>query len=400
MKQLIIVAVCTTVLLISLPLFGAGQFAGRDSKSRSQPTHKIQNTVGLNHFFAALKAGEAGPSIEPVRIMQFGDSHTAADILTAQIRRRFQADFGDGGPGFLVPRNPMSTRRRGVTSDASSGWLIEGIGGRVASDNIYGPAGIALGTSLPNERVWLETTSNHFEVYYVLQPDGGSIDIEMDGASLPDAPISLVSRVPRLGYFSYDEPSVNAHRLEVRTLTTGKVRLPGIVGEKINSGVVYDVFGVNGARASRLLRWNAAAFAGVIAQRQPNLIILAFGTNEAADPNWTPLGYEQLLGRIIRRLHAAAPQASILIVGPPDRADLPLAARRIPHVIEAERRAALAGNAAFWSSYDAMGGAGSMNAWTTRGLGQADHVHLTSAGYARLADLFYDDLMRAYNMRP
>jgi lysophospholipase L1-like esterase len=134
----------------------------------------------------------------------------------------------------------------------------------------------------------------------------------------------------------------------------------------------------------------------VIAERKPNLIIIAFGTNESGDADWTPSTYEQLLARILRRLRAAAPQASILIFGPPDRADLPMAARRMPFVVDAERRAAIANNAAFWNSYAAMGGPGSMNTWKARGLAQSDQVHLTTPGYIRLADLFYGDLMRAY----
>jgi len=356
----------------------------------------IENPAALRSFFAALRATSSGRRLEPLRIMQFGDSHTAADVLTAQIRRRFQADFGDGGPGFLVPNNPMSTRRRGVTSGASSGWIVEGIGGRIAPDYIYGPAGIALGTSLPNERVWFETVSNHFEIYYVLQPGGGSIDIEMNGSSVLDAPISLAARVARLGHFSCDEPGLMTQQLQVRTLTPGKVRLLGFVGERLNAGVAYDVFGVNGARASRMLGWNPEAFKGVIAERKPNLIIIAFGTNEAGDADWSPLMYEQLLGRILRRLRDAAPQASVLIFGPPDRADLPMAAKRMAFVVDAERRAAIANNAAFWSSYAAMGGPGSMNAWRTRGLAQADQVHLTTPGYIHLADLFYTDLKHAY----
>lgn len=328
--------------------------------------------------------------------MQFGDSHTAADILTAQIRRRFQSDFGDGGPGFLVPRNPMSTRRRGVNSGASNGWLVEGIGGRIAADNIYGPAGIALATSQPDETVWLQTVANHFEVYYVVQPGGGSIDIQLDGVSVLDTPILLTSRVPRIGSFFHDEPTLIAHRLEVRSLSPGKVRLLGIVSEQINPGVVYDVFGINGARASRLLGWNPTAFSSVVAKREPNLIIIAFGTNEAGDSDWTPLAYEQLLRRVLRLLHAAAPQSSFLVMAPPDRGDVAIAPRRMPFVVSAERRAAIAEGAAFWSAFDAMGGAGSMNAWVARGLAQVDRVHLSTAGYMRLADLFYEDIMHAY----
>ena len=290
----------------------------------------------------------------------------------------------------------MSTRRRGVSAGATSDWTIEGIGGRVAADNIYAPAGIALATQLPNERAWVQTVANHFELYYVMQPGGGSIDVELDGVTVLDEPVSLAARVPRLGSLSFDDPEIGLHRVDVRTVKTGKVRLLGIVSEQINAGVVFDVFGVNGARASRMLGWNPVAFADVLKAREPNLVIVAFGTNEAADPDWTPLDYEQLFGRVLRRIHAAVPTASILVYGPPDRGDTPFVARRMPYVIEAERRTAFASNAAFWNSYAAMGGAGSMRAWTAQGFGQADHVHLTAAGYLRIADLFYEDLMRAF----
>jgi hypothetical protein len=65
-------------------------------------------------------------------------------------------------------------------------------------------------------------------------------------------------------------------------------------------------------------------------------------------------------------------------------------------LIEAQRRAAVLAGAAFWSEYDAMGGAGSMNVWVARGLGRFDHVHFTAGGYSKLAGLFYADLIGAY----
>ncbi|MDQ2855247.1 MAG: GDSL-type esterase/lipase family protein, partial [Acidobacteriota bacterium] len=383
-------------LVLSLSTLVAGQTRNNRQKTSALPLHKIENAGALANFFRALRTSQSGQRLEPVRIMHFGDSHIAADILTAQIRRRFQEEFGDGGAGYIVPRNPMTTRRHGATSGATPGWIIEGIGGRVAADGIYAPAGIALATSQANEKAWLQTSANHFEIYYVSQPGGGSIDILVDGASVLDVPISLAARLPRLNHFSYDEPVADNYRVEVRTVAPGKARVLGIVAERLNPGVTYDVLGINGARAARLLSWNAAAFAGVLAQRKPDLIILAFGTNEAGDADWTAEAHQQTLTRIIRRLHTAVPQASILIYGPSERGDVPLAAGRMPAVIAAQRRAALASNVAFWSSFDAMGGPGSLNAWIARGLGQADHVHLTSPGYIRMGDLFYDDLMRAY----
>src|SRR5215211_5588222 len=71
----------------------------------------VENPAALDKFFRSLSTVKR--RIEPVRIMHFGDSHTAADILTAEIRRNFQREFGDGGAGYMIPRNPQSTPRRG-----------------------------------------------------------------------------------------------------------------------------------------------------------------------------------------------------------------------------------------------------------------------------------------------
>src|SRR5260370_28988980 len=132
----------TTIFLLSF--FMLNLTSPRVSIADEPARNGIENAAALQNFFRALADVRSGRRLEPVRVMHFGDSHTAADVLTASIRRHLQQDFGDGGAGWIVPKNPMTTRRVGVTSGATSGWVIEGIGGRVAPDRIYGPAGIAL----------------------------------------------------------------------------------------------------------------------------------------------------------------------------------------------------------------------------------------------------------------
>lgn len=353
----------------------------------------VENPAGLDKFFRALSTVKR--RIEPVRIMHFGDSHTAADILTAEIRRRFQAEFGDGGAGYMVPRNPMSTPRRGVLSGATSGWTIDGIGGRVEVNGIYGLAGIGLSTTQADERAWIEATCNHFEIYYLRQPGGGKIDITVDGMSVLEEPLSLASDAPLPDYFTAPLPADRIHRIEVRTAAPGKTRILGIVTEHIAPGVSYDVLGINGARAKRLISWNDTAFVDNIVQRKPDLIIVAYGTNEVADDDWTIESYQRMFAAILRRFKRAAPQASILVYGPPDRADRPLDGK-LAAMLEAQRRAAFEVGAAFWSSYGAMGGPGSMDVWASMGLGQGDHVHLTKDGYIRMGSMFYEDVYDAY----
>ena len=353
----------------------------------------VENPAALERFFRSLSTVKR--RIEPVRIMHFGDSHTAADILTAEIRRKFQGEFGDGGAGYMVPRNPMSTPRRGVLSGATSGWSVDGIGGRVEVNGIYGLAGIGLSTTQADERAWIEATCNHFEVYFLRQPGGGTIDILVDGVSVLEQPLSLSSDAPLPDYFTAPLPSDRMHRIEVRTVAPGKTRILGIVTEHIAPGVSYDVLGINGARAKRLISWNDTAFVDNIVQRKPDLIIVAYGTNEVSDDDWTIESYQRMFAAILRRFKRAAPQASILVYGPPDRTDIALGGR-MAAMIEAQRRAALEVGAAFWSSYGAMGGPGSMDVWASMGLGQGDRVHLTKDGYIRMGSMFYEDVHDAY----
>ena len=357
----------------------------------------IENPKALDRFFKALDDMKSGRRIEPVRIIHYGDSHTAADILTAEIRHRFQNEFGDGGPGYIVARNPMTTPRRSLTSGATSAWEIDGIGKSSGNDGYYGLAGLSLTTNKPNERLWIETKCNTFEVYYMRWPGGGTIDITVDGASVLDEPLSLNSDIPGPDYFTHNMVAETNHRVEVRTLTPGRTRILGIVAENVgpHSGVSYDVLGINGARINRLLSWNLNVLVDNVIQRNPNLIIFAYGTNEVTD-DWTIESYSRTVTEALQRFRRAVPKASIIVFGPPDRADNQVARRRMPQLIEAQRRAAKAAGAAFWSSYDAMGGAGSMDNWVKQGMGQGDYVHLTGQGYVKLATMFHEDLMKAY----
>jgi lysophospholipase L1-like esterase len=352
----------------------------------------VENLKGLDHFYEALEQVKSGSRLEPVRVIHFGDSHVAADVLTRSIRDHLQNDFGDGGPGFIVPGNPMATKRARVSSGATDGWVVQGIGGKYSPDRIYGPAGINLMTTTAGQQAWVEATSNHFEVYFVREPGGGSVEIRIDGSNELQEPFSLLARTPKLDYLTFDLPDSGSHRLELRTLNNGRVRLLGIVAEQISPGVRYDVFGINGAKANRLLTWNGPAFSAALKALAPDLIILAYGTNELTDGDWTRESYQTLYEEIIQRLRAAAPQASILIVGPPDRADVEVG-MRLRLMNESLRDIALANGTSFWSAYEAMGGAGSMNRWLGTGLAQADRVHLTAAGYNVLGGRFYKDLM-------
>jgi lysophospholipase L1-like esterase len=395
-------------LMASVMMTFASAARQQETTDTPRTIRGIENAAALDKFFRSLAATKAGRRIDPVRIMHYGDSHTAADILTAEIRRDFQRDFGDGGAGYMIPHNPQSTPRRGVVSGATSGWHVDGVGQAGASDTFLGLAGLSLTTERNGESAWLETTCKRFEVYFLKQPGGGAIDILVDGRSVLDQPISLQADAPTPDFYASEAPADGNHRVEVRTVRPGRARISGIVTEHLSPGVTYDVLGINGARATRLRGWvNETAFLYNVELRQPDLIILAYGTNEVTDDDWSIESYQRMFAEILKRLRKVAPQASILVYGPPDRAistgDGWVSVSKMPALIQAQRNAAIEAGAAFWSSYGAMGGAGAITNWASQGLAQGDRVHLTSPGYVRMGGMFYEDMIDAfkkYQARP
>ena len=135
--------------------------------------------------------------------------------------------------------------------------------------------------------------------------------------------------------------------------------------------------------------------------RAPDLVIYAYGTNEAGDA--TPAAiFERKLVDVLGRTSRAVPSASCLLLGPADRAmnvekgwtTMP----KLLEVIASERKVAEAAGCAFYDQLQSMGGPGTMAAWAeeARPRGRRDRVHFTRDGYAELGALFSNDLLRAY----
>ncbi|HEU4538425.1 MAG TPA: hypothetical protein VFS00_30100, partial [Polyangiaceae bacterium] len=58
----------------------------------------------------------------------------------------------------------------------------------------------------------------------------------------------------------------------------------GVVAETEAPGLVVDTLGLNGARLSTMLAWDEPAWVSELARRRPDLVVVAFGTNESQEP--------------------------------------------------------------------------------------------------------------------
>lgn len=146
----------------------------------------------------------------------------------------------------------------------------------------------------------------------------------------------------------------------------------------------------------------------------PQLVILAYGTNDGFDDLLDPSAFERLLRDQIGRVRREAPGASILLLGAPEAmrgegggtcAGDPEGRWRAPAMLsvvrDVQHRVAAETGVAFWDWRGRMGGECSAHALTlgAEPLMRPDHVHFTRAGGDWIGALLFDDLADAFASR-
>jgi lysophospholipase L1-like esterase len=184
----------------------------------------------------------------------------------------------------------------------------------------------------------------------------------------------------------------------------GRSRLFGVVMEREGPGVVLDAIGIQGARLRFLDQQNDEHWAEQLRWRKPDLLVYQFGANESGDGFLYPMNeYRSTMEAVILQGKRALPDSSCLVVGAMDRAakrgDELIGIAVIPHLLKEQRGAAEALGCAFFDTYDAMGGPGSMATWVRRELGQADLTHPTADGANVIGNWIFRAMMKRYRER-
>jgi lysophospholipase L1-like esterase len=364
---------------------------------------RIEDPTGtMAGFYDALSRTERGEAT--ARILHYGDSHVAADLLTGALRRNLQRCFGDAGAGFVLAGKPYSYYARpGVTMQASGGWRAGGLSeASLVDDGRFGLAGISFTAMDVGESFKVTAPSSHFEVYLLKQPGGGAVTIFLDGL-VCEHNFSLAASRSEAAYVEVIAGTEALHSIEVTITKPGAVRVVGVDVKRDAAGVIYDALGINGARMMRMLAWDWRILSSNINRSNPDLIIIAYGSNEVGDADLNLDEYGERFFVLLEQLREAAPYASLLVIAPPDRA-VKIGNRwqtisRLVALVAAQRQATRKAGAAFFDLFHAMGGAGSIARWATmrEPLAQRDRVHLTATGYRLVADWLYEALMRGWH---
>jgi len=393
-------------------------------KSDVSPPRNAANRAG------APPLGNAPGAQRGLVILQIGDSHTAADYFTGELRRKLQARYGDGGVGYIDAGKPTVGVRSGTMRiTASAGWTYRAIQ-RSESVGEFWLSGFNAVATKAGEVLTFASDNpvpfDEIEIEALRQPNGGGIDISLDGMVKSSADLNGKSTQPVVLRLKPDgTPSDRVRTLEIRTRGEGAVNIASIGIYQKQSGVSFNNVGYPGATIDLINKFDANLMADDLRRLDPQIVVLAFGTNEASKPNLNAAAYERNYEKVIGRITAALPNARIILIGPPDGAERPWhcsgkgpadapchpappegasSAAEPPdcewHTIahlelvrDIERRIAERHGFVYWNWASIQPGQCASHQWVAASLMTPDHVHFTPAGYVKGANQFLDQAL-------
>lgn len=338
---------------------------------------------------------------EVLSVTQFGDSHSAADFFTGELRTQLQARLGNAGIGWVTPMDVRGQRHAEVTWRSQNWQLINSrtddhpaypMGGYVArSTKAGGYIDLLPRNSVSPHEAWnirmvvREEVPESLSLYSALGRSSIQLPLKSNNWQI----VKMKSALPL-------------------KLVAGEkgIEVGGFWLQRANqSGAIVSSIATNGAQLSIWNRWSSE-WMTELAATESDLVILEYGTNEAFNDRLDKNLYRQNLVASIRKIRQRLPNAVILMVGPGDallrNASGKCIDRQPPSyemVKAVQKSVARAERTLYWDWQMAMGGKCSIDQWEAESLAGKDKVHLTGAGYRLSAKMLYKDLMQLLNVR-
>ena len=385
----------------------------------------VRNVETLAPYFAKLAAAREERGARPVHILQIGDSHTAGDAMTGAWRSLLQARFRGGGRGVLAPGRPYDGYvTRGVTASMSPGWTIGAIFGKGASGPRppLGLSGFSLTAVRPGASMALaagpDMMFDRFTLCAIGGP-GGGVAVRFDGLDQGRLDFEGPGGQPICRTIHSDTPRASVEIIADRAGLT----ISSWAVFRDDGGVALSNLGVVGSQLAHFARSDDRVVAEELKVYAPDLIVLAFGTNEGFAPHFDATGYEAILRLQITRLRLLSGGVPMLLLGAPDslsrqeglRANAPgtaiecepartgtapraalFAPPGLATVRAIQRRIADELGLAYWDWQARMGGVCAARSWVQRDspLMRGDYVHFNTAGGLEVAERLQADLDR------
>ncbi len=334
----------------------------------------------LGRFFAALNTEPA------VRVAVFGDSFIEGDIFTCDLRESLQEEYGGAGVGFVPFALPVP-RVRETVRHTFSGWQVYNLMQQRAAPEALRGCFSSIGTfSVPSDGARTTVRGTDFRRGLAVWQRTTLLLVDHDGARIS---VTVNDSVDHTFIFE-GAPHLNAlaipgqaSSVDIRIGDPGRFAGLGVLLDG-TGGVSVDAFPVRGNNGGGLLTTSAELDSQLASTLDYRLIILEYGQNAISDGVVGYRAYGDKLVEVIARVRTLFPRSDILLMGIGDRGTLVegefTTMPAVEGMVEAQRRAAQRAGVAFWNTYRAMGGRGSMVEYVDRGLAAKDYTHLSYGG--------------------
>ena len=366
--------------------------------------------------------GRGKPSKRGLVILHIGDSHTSADFLTGELRRRLQARYGRGAPGYITAGHPhIGVRTSSLKVTASSGWTYKSLQKPDAATSEFWLSGYNAIASAPGETMSFSAEKpqqfDTIEIEVVRQPHGGTIDVKLDGVVETSYDLSSSKVEPVvIRLMPARAATEKVREISITTKGHGPVMLSSIAIYNRQAGLTYNSVGYPGAQASLVNKFSTKLLANDLIRINPQIVVLSFGTNEASNESLDIAQYKAGYERIVEKIKTALPQAQIVVISPPDfseqgkKKDGKASGReasasgsdcawhtpaKLAQIREAQREVAQRQGLVYWNWASIMPSECGAHRWYTASppLMAKDHVHFTVEGYKKSAEQFLNTLI-------
>lgn len=327
-----------------------------------------------------------------LHVVQLGDSHTAADVMTDAMRSQLQQALGDGGMGWGMPMYHSGQRMARYSYD-NAGW--QPISSRTERHHNYTLGGLLATPKYHGATLTIKSRQHEPVQRFVVSirqsaDDGVFTGVDARGQSFVlEAPIK--NNTWQVVQFTAQPPF---------TITANNANRSAIGGwwgkNAQGTGAIVSPLGINGAQLSYWNRWGN--WQQELRAISPSLVILAYGTNEAFDDNIDITATRQLLVQKIQEIRQSSPNSAVMILSAPESLKSTSGAcgtrpAKLTAIQQMQYEVAQSQNTLLWHWQQAMGGSCSMKSWVSQGLAAKDGVHFTNRGYQNLGKSLADDIL-------
>jgi len=332
-------------------------------------------------------------------IAHYGDSLLQQGGAAEMLRNKLQLARGSAGRGMVFPFKIAKTYSHNDFASSFSGtWST--------ANSIQNPPRMPVGVSGFVAQTLDRTAS--FTLSFETQPESGAKKVRLfylvtavgfharlsSGGRQWDLALPLPQGGAATGYVDFNVLRLGEElQFEIRNTNPmdAVFEVHGVDIENTGNGVLHHNLGVGGAAYQSLLE--QAYFEEQSRWMAPDLVILDWGTNDIIYRNMISPNFERTVVATIRKVRAVHPNALVMLTSVQDMYFRSRPITAAWDFTQLMRRLAAENNCLFYDWYRAAGGAESMLVWYAYEMAGADHIHLSSHGYAIKGDLMAQALL-------